>query len=326
VWGDGELLLVVPEDTEQAVVFAASDGRQLGSCRVPPVEEHMERLGRRVLMWREAGGRNELALVDPWKDEVVWQRLFPPKSQPWPIDGEEVAVLDPQGQMTIFAMTTGEPLVQTQLEPETELDSLFVTRSSRRYVVAANRLATGGQFITHPRTRSVTIHGRVYGLKRDTGERIWTTEIEDQAMRPELPRELPVLVMFNCVRVRKDKRIESTASILALDARTGREVHRQETKRHSANLYQVEGDPERHRVVIRSYVGTVELTLTDEEPPPKPDPKKQEKKKQEEDETEKREEEEPKADQAKAKEEDSKNAEKETEKRIGGWRVPPGSF
>lgn len=265
LFGDDEILLVVPPDAEEAAVFAASDGRELGRCRVPPVKQHMARLGRRVLVWHADQDRNELALVDPWANRTLWQRFFPAKSVPWPIDAGEVAVVEPDGRLSTFESASGRQILQAQLEPEATPDFLFVQRGADFDLVVVNRAATAAPMIFfHPWASQAQINGQMYAVDRPSGAVRWRAEIQNQSMSLDQPPDLPLVVMLNCSQEVKENRVDAKTRILVLDRRTGREVYRHEKPQHAGNQLQIESDPDANRVEVRSFLGTLRFTLTDE--------------------------------------------------------------
>jgi hypothetical protein len=273
--GDGEVLLVAAEDSDEAVVFSADDGRELGRRRIPPTKEHVARFGRRVLVWRAQGDAQELALVDPWVQEVLWRHVFPPKSQPWPMGNREIAVFEPQGQLTIIALPSGQPVLQSQLDAEPALDGIFVTTALDRYIVAVNRPGTqqGQMVFMHAYASNVPVNGRVYGLERTTGNVAWATEIENQSMRHDHPRGLPVVALLNFWQVVKDNRVQATAQLMVLDSRDGRLLHQQQRQQPSAHFHRWTGDPENNQAELHTFIGTVKLTFTDDDPAaPDPEP------------------------------------------------------
>lgn len=291
LFGDDELLFVTPPHANEAAVFSMLDGRELRQCPVPELKQRIWTLGRRVLTWstgpfgrsREqtpTDGREkaQLTLVDPWTGKDVWQRDFEAGAQPWLVEGHEIGVLEPQGRLTILALPGGDTILETKANPSggglfqttpdgrpPSLQNIVLLRSEDRYVLAANHLSPQVNAISvEPYYRLVPINGCVYGFDRQTGKRIWKMEVKEQALRLDQPGELPVLTFFNRLRTKQGNTYKTTTKMLLLDRRTGHVLHDQTTSKSASSAYEIHADPDDRRVEIRSYLGTVRLTFTDE--------------------------------------------------------------
>jgi hypothetical protein len=108
------------------------------------------------------------------------------------------------------------------------------------------------------------VHGRAYGLDRRTGKIVWSTEIEKQALRLDQPSDVPVLTFFNFIQQLEGQQYRAYCSMLCLDTRNGRVLYSKESKDNRPNLFDVQADPEKSQVEIRSYIGNVKLTFTND--------------------------------------------------------------
>ncbi|HUT10720.1 MAG TPA: PQQ-binding-like beta-propeller repeat protein [Thermoguttaceae bacterium] len=262
LFGDRERVFVTPSESEEARVFSMLDGRDLGRRRVPPLEDRMWTLGRKVLTWEKTDDETRLTLVDPWAGEDLWQRRFDAGAQPWLVAEDEVAVLEPQGNFTTAALPEGETRLSATVDPSPSLLDAIVLRCADRYVLIANRtIAKARPMISLPYPTPLPVNGRVYGFDRKTGKRLWATDVSDQALDVDQPAELPVLFFFGGFQKQEEDRITSLMSMLCLDKRSGKVLHRKESTGGGASTYQIQADPEEHRIEIRSYLGTVKLSF-----------------------------------------------------------------
>ena len=269
LFGDDEMIFVTPSGSREAAVYSAVDGRQLGWRQVPDLQKRMATFGRRVLTWESTSDGSRLALVDPWTGQVAWQRAFPERARPWMIDGDEVAVLDRQGRLTILRLPGGDVSLQTQLEAQPELDEIVVLRFEDRYVLVANRPgARIGPILMQVAPGNVAVHGRVYGLDRPSGEKrgkkLWSLEVTDQAMRIDQPSGLPVLVFYNAIQKQEKNRFRMFQHTLCLDKRNGRVLHRKEIEGGGNAQYGINADPDHARIEIVTMRETIKLTFTDD--------------------------------------------------------------
>lgn len=267
LFGDDELLLVTPPDTNEAVVFSVLDGREVGRCSVPPLAERLWTSGRRVVTWKATQGKVRMTLVDPWTGQTIWQRDFDPKAQPWLIDGNEVAVLEPEGLFSVIALMSGEPVMQAQVDAMPKLEGIFVLRSAGQYTLIARDPSVG----KNPQTMlqqqfmgSYPVTGRVYGLDRRTGKLAWSAVVDKQGIRMGQPAELPVLTFFIQGNVLEGNQYRGHAALLCLDRRDGRVLHSKESKNQHPQFFETQVDLEKSLIELRTPLGPVKMTFTDE--------------------------------------------------------------
>jgi len=262
LFADRELLFVTPAESEEARVFSVLDGRELGRRRVPPLKVRMWTLGRKVLTWEAADHETRLTLVDPWTGEDLWQHRFGAAAQPWLVAGDEAAVLEGQGNFTVVALPGGETRLTATVDPSPSLSDAIVLRSADHYVLIANHaVAKARPMISHPYPIPLPVNGRVYGFDRKTGRRLWATDVTDQALDVGQPAGLPVLLFFGSFQKQQGTRITSRLSMLCLDKRSGKVLHRKESTGGGASAYRIQADPEKHRIEVRNYLGTLKLTF-----------------------------------------------------------------
>jgi len=266
LFGDNDMLMVTPPDSNEAVVLSMLDGSDLGRRRVPALKDRLWTLGRRVATWSVGPQKVQLALVDPWTQQTLWQRDFDVKAQPWLVNGEEIAVLDPQGQLAIVALRSGELLLEAQVDRQPTLEGIFVLDSASHYVLIARESAVQNQpmIIMQPFMGHCQVNGRVYGLERRTGKLVWSTRVERQAIKLNQPGELPVLTFFNQTHVLEGQSYRPYSALLCLDKRNGRVLYSKESKEGHPNLLEIQADPEKSSVEVRTYMGTTKLTFTNE--------------------------------------------------------------
>jgi len=264
LFGDDDVLLVTPPQADEAVVLSPRDGRQITRCAVPPLSERLWTCGRRVVTWKSEAKAARLAMLDPVAQQTVWEREFPAGSKPWLVEGDEVAVADQDGKLVVLALPDGRPVIEAEVDPTESLEGIVVLRSARRYVVMVNRPgpAPGGAVIVHNYPGHVQVNGRAYGFDRQTGKRLWATDLEHQSMRVDQPAEVPVLTFFGRVAQRQGKSYRTVTRILCLDRRNGKVLHQEKSDKNHSNFYELHADPDQGRLEIRTYTQTIRFRFS----------------------------------------------------------------
>ena len=268
LFGDNELLIVTPPDTTEAVVYSVLDGREVGRCSVPPLAERMWTSGRRVLTWKVVQEKVRMTFVDPWTGQTLWQRDFDAKAQPWLIDGNEVAVLEPEGLFTVVATISGESVMQAQVDAMPRLEGIWAQRSAGQYTLIARdpsvAKAPAQTMMMQVNMGGYPVTGRVYGVDRRNGKLIWSTIVDKQGIRMGQPTELPVLTFFVQGNVMEGNQYRGYAAVLCLDKRNGRVLHSKDSKNHFNQFFETQVDLEKSVVDLRTPLGPVKMTFTDE--------------------------------------------------------------
>jgi hypothetical protein len=283
LFGDGELLFVVPPGSNEATVLRPSDGTLLGTRKVPVDGQRMRTLGRRVVLWANTGSKQVISLLDPWENSVLWKHEFDAGAKTWVIENDTVGVMEPSGKFTIIALESGKRIVDEQLVKEPSLVGIYLLRSSDQYVLVTNRP-------TPQQTKNVSlspapggldnpmINGRVYAFDRKTGKPLWMMPrtIEQYGLLLSQPEDLPVLSFTRHVRTSQDNgRSTMTTSVLCLDRRTGRTLYEKEDFPFQTMYFRVYGDRHANQTTLLFPSKSVVLTYTGvplaPEPPPEAD-------------------------------------------------------
>ncbi len=260
LFGDGEILLVTPTDSTEAVVYSMIDGRELGHRAVPPLKQRMWTLGRRVVTWTEFEQETRLTLSDPWTGEDLWQRIFAPDAKPWLVGGDEAAVVDPAGRLAVVTLADGEDKVTAEIDAAKSLEGIAVIRSATRYVLIANYDRPQANLLrSYPYVSALPVSGRAYGFERSSGKRLWATDVAEHALNVDQPAGLPVLTFSGTFQKHEKNRYTTEMRMLCLDMRTGKVIHEKtKTGGHIQNC-QFTADPKKGTLDIRNYMGTVKL-------------------------------------------------------------------
>lgn len=256
LFGDDEFVFVAPPDADEALVYDAATGQARGSRGIPPQGVRLAAWNRSVLTWRPEGDSQSLELHDIWAGRVTWRQQFAGDAKVQLLDLDEVAVLEPGGRFSIVSLNDGRARFEGRTEPEARLRSVLVFRGRDNYTVIANAAMpplVGNMRITTAGVHGQAVAGWVYGFDRQTGEKLWTTRLEPQAIDVTQSPHLPILVfMSQALRSLPNNRgVESQAELLVLDRRNGRVIY--QAKPTDVNLTYVEvlGDPENQTIELK---------------------------------------------------------------------------
>jgi hypothetical protein len=275
LFGDEEYLFVHPPDAAEAVVLRTIDGREVGRRAVPSLDTRMLSLGRRVLVWRLAGGDRELALLDPWTQKIEWAREYPDGAMPWPLEQSSVGVLDREGKFELVEAATGRVETSAELDIDPATTDIYMFRSATRDLLVTTRQRGPGVNIqpVPGGYGNPLVNGAVFGFDRRTGKLAFRTRIENRGLTLLQPRDAPVLVFASQIFQQAGDLQSRTqqAEIVALDKRTGRIVL-EERMPGGISTVEVIGEPDKAAVVLKTQRGSIRLQFTDEPAPPAKEP------------------------------------------------------
>jgi len=286
LFGDEEVLIVVPAESVNAMVLRASDGHLLQRVTVPRYDRRWVTVGRNVLTWEEiADNKLELILYDPITSTEVWSREYAAGSKGCPLGDEEIGILQPDGRFELLSLADGEVRIEAKLDPEPEFATaglgeayIHLMRSSDQYLLLTHTPVThttAGVTITSSPdgTFAPMFHGRVYAFDRQTGEKQWPAPayIDRYALPLDQPVELPVLTFLR--HVRKTERGRPTrmqTDALCIDRRDGRILLKKEGAATQTGTYEVVGDPSKKTVSLLLPSKRYTMQFSDEPRPPEP--------------------------------------------------------
>jgi outer membrane protein assembly factor BamB len=268
LFGDDELIFVMSPGSDEATVYSAIDGQELGRRKAPSLEQQLMRRGRCILIWQQTGNRGVLKYRDIWSERDLWQRTFTNVAKPWPIEDEAVAVLEPSGKFVILDAIDGREQLVAEVPAEKTLNEIYVLRSADRDILITNnpwtnREGANVQPIPGMGFSNPLISGQVHGFNRATGKRIFTTPVEGRSLLLHQPAELPIITfaaqIYRPAKVGREN--SPQVAVLCIDKRHGRIVLDEKSAGPVNNL-EISGDPTKAEVLIRTIRGATRLTFT----------------------------------------------------------------
>jgi hypothetical protein len=178
------------------------------------------------------------------------------------------------------AIDDGAVRVDQQLEPETSLQALYVLRGLDQYIVTASvPYSTNSTSTRYYTVLSVDlcpfVTGRVYAFQRATGKPQWSAPatVAQYGLPLDQPADSPVLVFLRHITTRQSRtspQPSTRASVMILDRRTGRLIHRDDELVNNISGYEFISEPETRTVNIQLTANQLKLEFTDEPIPPEP--------------------------------------------------------
>jgi len=297
----------VPPGGAEALVFHALDGTQAESRPSEPLANRWATWGRHVLAWKPKTASENTAAEKPPEDAPadanntakltqlpldlwlydaltgaeIWRESLPAGTRGSLVDGDEVALLQPDGRLIVRSLQRAEPVFEAQLSPEASLRSVHVLRSQDQYLIATNRIDQLPA--NHPpiQIRSITtggevplVTGQLYAFDRRTGQPSWPAPVAvDQFGLPMgQPRETPVLLLLRQFTppAAQGPRREQT-SILCLDRRDGKPLLDKTDVPAQTSVFELVADRRKQTVTIRLPAKTFVIKLSDAAAPAAPE-------------------------------------------------------
>ena len=245
ICADSEYVILIPPLLDRLVVLRAADGTPVAERTLPQgrVERQRADWGRLFLVTRtEPGsttspGRQTWAMYDPVTDKDAWSITLAAGTVWAPVDGADLAFLEPDGTLQVLDYRTGKPVWKAILPAQTVAPKEFTvhTDQDRLYVHTWRPPTPDQDLITEaslPQGRAVRVNGLVVALDRQDGQIHWSRPLEQQLFRPHLPVGSGMLAY--AVQRRKeipDKPAQSYTKLEFLSRSTGELVHSTEVAR-----------------------------------------------------------------------------------------------
>jgi hypothetical protein len=280
LFGDDELVFVVPPEASTAEVFRALDGESLGSRPLAASPVRLDTVGRIAFLWQRTGGRHVFSAYDIMEEKAVWKRDFAEGALTAQIENDEAAVLEPDGRLTVMSLVDGAVSLQSAIDPPKNVQQIFVVRSRDHYVLIGNLRsdpnANGNvrQAIVGPiPPQSLQVSGIVHAFDRASRKRLWSQPITQQLFDPYQPADLPILtfaVTIAEVTGRNAGRPAANFHLMCLDKRTGRVAFSEVQQNEPQNFVDIVADIDQHQIELKLARSAVRLTFTDKAWPETP--------------------------------------------------------
>lgn len=250
ICADEHYVILIPPLEGKMMVLRSADGVQIAERALPAglVERQRADWGRYFLVQRNenglTGGKNQdtdtnarptqttWAMYDPVTNRDAWSQTFPAGTRWSPVDGGDLAFLDPAGTIHLIDDQTGASLWSTPAVSHIEPSSGFTVASDaeRLYLHVAGPVQPTQpeirEYIHPTNTSLVHVNGAIVAMDRLAGKMVWTRDVEQQLFRASVPVGSGLLGYSAQRRIEKTDAKRETASnwLLFLNRRTGETV------------------------------------------------------------------------------------------------------
>ena len=280
--------LVINAPDNGAYLLRAIDGtiqqQHRGNANETPI---WFRGTRRLSLRNHGADQRVFELRDFDGDRVIWQSQHQATSVPSVIDDEDLAILEPSGQLTVLKLTNGEVRLTTDLPVKRPLRGVVVMAAQRwedRYVIVAGVQSKNSperqviplnfgspkdfqspRELGAPSNVVFTIDGIVCSIDRKDGKVLWSVPVTELAFDTAQPASVPVLVLASWLRdidARNGFPLLPKLSSLILDKRTGAKIYeKQETLDPGGRGVQFVPSTDNRKLVVDFYHFQLELTF-----------------------------------------------------------------
>lgn len=287
IFGDEKHLLVSEIGSDRAKVLETFDGtmkmndlgRLANDVSLPSKEQTiLDYVGTKILVSQVKGNRTTISLFDPLAHRIIWKKEFTAQVRTALVEENEIAVVELSGTLHILRKATGRTVISAPVEEGKKLNSIFVFRTDRRYIMMTHHTSPNKNFInqfSYSNYNDYKVNGDVYAFDRNQGQRLWKVRVDDQLYSPFQPKNIPAIVFKkryyqNFLR-RRGSRTQKFA-IEILDERDGNKLFRGEFPTSNA-MISTKYEPADRRLVVSTYRNQVRLVMSDKPFHPRNSPK-----------------------------------------------------
>jgi hypothetical protein len=257
---------------ERIKVFRASDGRlvretQLPGSVLPDYRRDVQRLIR-----TQADGVLQIGLFHPAYETWTWRKQFPLETQFCVVDGRSVAALEPDGRFSILSEKDGGELLMARLDRPVDLQGIEVFQDAARIYVKAIRPSIGADFLSSfPRGPLRQVTARVFALRRDNGDRLWSRDFERITLDPNQPGLWPFFLFTASEPDEANDDRQAPLLAYIVDRTTGKTLHATDVSMTSGPTQRGwKVDPAGAVSIKHGGVGLQVSQATETGPPPPP--------------------------------------------------------
>lgn len=259
---------------EFATLYRAVDGRRVGNCPMPRLEDRLLTRSDRMVFWHH-GSEPRVEMLRVSDGSVLWQQPLPEGTVvSVGMQDELVGSLDQDGKLKVWDLETGQTQLEEKVPVPENLESLHLLEYPNHVVAIANGLnnaannaanAADEEMMLHTPIDGISIHGQVIGLDRQGGKLLWNHTLHNQAFTLFPLPEVPVLPFMAPLRKVDSQHREYDLQLDLLDIATGKFLHQERFEaatyyyNYVSYLYAITADPSSHHVTLRTRTKTFEL-------------------------------------------------------------------
>ncbi|HET6324229.1 MAG TPA: PQQ-binding-like beta-propeller repeat protein, partial [Planctomycetaceae bacterium] len=275
VFGNEDVIYMIPADRNQSAAYRASDGKKLevpklGDLLVSTIGITSRGLivadGRSSQILGLDPPRSVVRLVDPLTQRESWRAEYPGGTSLTLLDQLRMLAVSAAGELEIVDLQTGERRTLAETYPPSQLrsgETFAVTDRARLYLFRSSPRRSYSTQFPEGFQRSLNVGGRITAFNLRDGKVAWTnSHVPAQNLVLDFLADSPVLIFAGRQLVRSGEFGHWSFNLLVLDKRTGHQVLKT-TDPSASNFKTVEVNMAEKYIELRSFNQRLRLTAAD---------------------------------------------------------------
>ncbi len=246
VVGDEFALSVVHVRSAHCQLFDIRTGRLISEHFDIPLSGLLTTFGTDLIVRQNRGATHTISRVDMYSGKPTWEFDFPNNGSIRPSRERRLVEFHPDGKIFVREQSTGEVIIETQVEKQVVPGRFFLHETPTEYVLFSATPQRTFQTRIGALTQQLQgasqnkVEGPAYGIDRRTGKLLWSVDIEPQYFAAKQPSQLPFVVLAcrsNSDRVNGQlSRPAPKYPMRVLDTRTGQTVFATDGETNGENV------------------------------------------------------------------------------------------
>ncbi len=275
IYSNNEVVTLVPPDPEQAAIqLNLIDGSHIQSVEGGNRQKRFLARNATSFVYESKDENVTIGKLDVLSQQMQWQYSFPNTARGTLIGLDKMAIMTPDGKLTLLNLNDGSEVFRRQLLPEDQLTNIFIIESKQHLMLVTSRpLNARGITVPSVGMQARMINGNVYCLDRNTGEFNWPSpsRIQGWALPMNQPADSPVLTFVrqvNSVSSEDRRRTTMHSEIFCMDKRDGRELMSPQQITGYIRAFDVTSEASKQLVTVTANTNINRFRFTDDPTPP----------------------------------------------------------
>ena len=265
VFGNEDVIYMIPSDRNQSAAFRASDGKKLEIPKLGDLLVNTIGITSRGLVVADGRSshilgleppRTVVRLVDPLTLHESWRAEYPGGTSLTLLDQLRMLAVSSGGELEFVDLQSGERRTLAGTYPTSQLrsgETFAVTDRERLYLVRSNQRRSYAVQFPEGFQRSLNVGGRITAFNLRDGKVAWTnSHVPAQNLVLDFLADSPVLIFAGRQLVRSGEFGHWSFNLLVLDKRTGHQVLKT-TDPSASNFKTLEVNMAEKYIELRSF-------------------------------------------------------------------------
>jgi outer membrane protein assembly factor BamB len=275
VFGNEDVIYMIPSDRNQSAAYRASDGKKLEIPKLGDLLVNTIGITSRGLVVADGRSshilgleppRTVVRLVDPLTLHESWRAEYPGGTSLTLLDQLQMLAVSSGGELEFVDLQSGERRTLAGTYPVSQLrsgETFAVTDRERLYLIRSSQRRSYAVQFPEGFQRSLNVGGRITAFNLRDGKVAWTnSRIPSQNLVLDFLADSPVLIFAGRQLVRNGEFGHWSFNLLVLDKRTGHEVLKT-TDPSASNFKTLEVNMAEKYIELRSFNQRLRLMAAD---------------------------------------------------------------